>query len=111
MTHYFIDFGYSTATKNKPQHEAHAYLKSLHGKLIIKADLADVQKIIKEKISSIFAESPRCKALEIEFSERGYRSGGKETDAIWMKGFDAVAFKFEPAILVKPENIRNDVQE
>ncbi len=108
MTHYFIDFGYAKATNNKPQHETHDYLRSLHGKLIIKADLQDVQKLIQEKIKSIFESRPRCKALEIDFSERAYRFGDKESNSIWLQGFDAVSFKFEPATLVKPENIEQN---
>jgi hypothetical protein len=109
MTHYFIDFGYSTATKNKPQHEAHEYLKSLHGKLIIKEKLADVQKIIQEKLKTISGSHPRCKPIEVEFSERLYRTGDKQSSSIWMKGFEAVNFKFEPATLTNPENLKNYV--
>lgn len=112
MTHYFIDFGYSTATKNKPQHEAHSYLKSLHGKLIMKDDLFKVQKIIQDKLKEISQAHPRCKPIEVEFDKRFYPTGNSsKIESIWMKGFEAVAFKFEPATLVTPENLYQNVEE
>lgn len=100
MTHYFIDFGHSTATKNKPQHEAHDYLRSLHGTLIVKEDLTAFQNIVQARIKSISANYPRCKPIEVEFQNRAHSN-----NSIWMKGFEAVVFKFEPATLVLTENL------
>ncbi|PZO33210.1 MAG: hypothetical protein DCE86_05490 [Flavobacteriaceae bacterium] len=100
MTHYYIDFGHSTATKNKPQHEAWEYLRKLNGKLIFKEDLKETQQIIIQNIKEIFERHPRCKALFISFSKRSGKS-------IWMNGFEAVSFRFEPAELVLTENLKS----
>ena len=93
ITHYYLDFGYSTATKNKLQNEAHAYLKSLNGKLIVASDLiGSIGKII-DTINSINEKNPRCKPLLISISLQLHNK------CFTMRGFEAVCFNIRPAEL------------
>ena len=47
-THYFLQLQHCNATKNKLQHEAFEYFKSLDGLLIEKEQLSQLKKRIEE---------------------------------------------------------------
>ena len=52
-THYFLQLQHCNATKNKLQHEAYEYFKSLDGLLIEKEQLPQLKKRIEDEIEKL----------------------------------------------------------
>jgi len=93
ITHYYLDFGYSTATKNKLQNEAHDYIKSLKGKLFVVGDFENVKKQIINTIELLNVQNPRCKPLKVHFWD------DRLSGALMLSGFHSVQFHIRPAEL------------
>ena len=93
ITHYLVDFGYSTALKNNLQKEAYEYLKSLDGKLIESSHLADFIKSILVEVDHLNAKYHRCKPLHVKLSALC-----SDKDLI-LWGFPEVSFKLKAAEL------------
>jgi hypothetical protein len=93
ITHYLVDFGYSTALKNNLQKEAFEYLKSFHGKLIERTQVPELMKVIISEIIHLNAKHSRCKPLQVLL-----QPGHPKTDIV-LFGFPEVSFKLKAAEL------------
>lgn len=98
-THYFLQLGHCNATKNKLQHEAYDYFKSLDGLLIEKEQLPQLKKRIEVEIQKLNQKYPRMKPIKISYGDFGYKN------AMWVNSVEAISFKIIKAKLIIPEQL------
>ncbi len=98
-THYFLQLGNCNATKNKLQHEAYEYFKSLDGLLIEKVQLPELKKIIEKEIEKLNKKYPRMKPIKISYGDFGYKN------TIWVNSVEAISFKIIQAKLIITEQL------
>ena len=98
-THYFLQLQHCNATKNKLQHEAHEYFKSLDGLLIEKEQLKNKKKRIEEEIQKLNQKYPRMKPIKISYGDYGYKN------TIWVTSVEAISFKIIQAKLIITEQL------
>lgn len=90
-THYYLDCGHATQTKNKLQAEFSKYLHELNGKLIDAVKLSELKKSILEKQAELNAIYSRCTPLNITF----WAPSNKDT--LMISGFGFVCFYLRAA--------------
>lgn len=98
-THYFLQLQHCNATKNKLQHEAYEYFKSLDGLLIEKEQLPQLKKRIEDEIEKLNHKYPRMKPIKISYGDFGYKN------AMWVTSVEAISFKIIQAKLIIPEQL------
>lgn len=74
-THYFVNAGHSTQTKNKLQEEFKVYLESLQGTLIDADKLQELKDKIMAKSIELNEKHKRCTPIKILFSELYTKNG------------------------------------
>lgn len=98
-THYFLQLGHCNATKNKLQHEAYDYFKSLDGLLIEKENLTEMKQRIKSELEKLNSKYPRMKPITVTYDNFGYKN------QIFVKSIEAISFKMIGAKLIIPEQL------
>jgi hypothetical protein len=98
-THHFLQLQHCNATKNKLQHEAFEYFKSLDGLLIEKEQLPQLKKRIEEEIEKLNKKYPRMKPIKISYPDFNYKN------SIWVTSVEAISFKIIQAKLIIPEQL------
>lgn len=98
-THHFLQLQHCNATKNKLQHEAFEYFKSLDGLLIEKEQLPHLKNRIEEEIEKLNKKYPRMKPIKISYSDFGYKN------SMWVTSVEAISFKIIKAELIIPDKL------
>lgn len=98
-THYFLQLGHCNATKNKLQHEAYEYFKSIDGLLIEKDSFPKMKQRIRDEITQLNLKYPRMKPITVTFDGICYKN------QVFVKSIEAISFKIIKCQLVIPDKL------
>ena len=90
-THYYCYFGSDIKTKNKLQEQFYCFLEGMNAELYQAKELDHIKKYIIEKAKELNEEYPRCKPLNITFTQYS------EKDKNYLCGFEFSTFVLMPA--------------
>ena len=94
-THYYCNLVGGIQTKNKLQEKFSCFLREMDGELYQAKELDKIKKYIIEKAKELNEEYPRCKPLNITFTQYS------EKDKNYLCGFEFSTFVLMPAYLIK----------
>lgn len=94
-THYFCHLVGGKQTKNKLQEQFSYFLREMDGELYEAKELSKIKEYIIEKANELNEEYPRCKPLNISFTQYA------EKDKHHLYGFEFNSFILRPAYLIK----------
>ena len=94
-THYYCHLVGGIQTKNKLQEQFSYFLREMDGELYQAKELDKIKEYIIEKAKELNEEYPRCKPLNISFSQYS------EKDKHHLCGFEFENFIIVPAYLIK----------
>ena len=94
-TPYYCDCSYGIQTKNKLQEQFSCFLRGMNGELYQAKELDKIKEYIIEKANELNQEYPRCKPLNITFTQYS------EKDKNYLCGFEFSTFVLMPAYLIK----------
>ena len=94
-THFFCHLVGGIQTKNKLQEQFSYFLREMDGELYQAKELDKIKEYIIEKANELNEEYPRCKPLNISFTQYS------EKDKYYLCGFDFDRFILIPAYLIK----------
>lgn len=94
-THYFCHFSNGIQTKNKLQTQFSCFLRGMEGELYQAEELNKIKEYIIEKAKELNEEFPRCKPLNISFTQYSRK------DEHYLCGFEFDNFILLPAYLIK----------
>ena len=94
-THYYCNLVGGIQTKNKLQEQFSCFLREMDGELYQAKELDKIKKYIIEKAKELNEEYPRCKPLNITFTQYS------EKDKNYLCGFEFSTFVLMPAYLIK----------
>lgn len=94
-THYYCNLVGGIQTKNKLQEKFSCFLREMDGELYQAKELDNIKKYIIEKAKELNEEYPRCKPLNITFTQYS------EKDKNYLCGFEFDNFILMPAYLIK----------
>ena len=94
-THYYCNLVGGIQTKNKLQEQFSCFLRGMEGELYQAKELDNIKKYIIEKAKELNEEYPRCKPLNITFTQYS------EKDKNYLCGFEFSTFVLMPAYLIK----------
>ena len=94
-THYYCNLVGGIQTKNKLQEQFSCFLREMDGELYQANELDNIKKYIIEKAKELNEEYPRCKPLNITFTQYS------EKDKNYLCGFEFSTFVLMPAYLIK----------
>ena len=94
-THYFCHFSNGIQPKNKLQTQFSCFLRGMSGELYRADDLTKIEQYIIEKAKELNEEYPRCKPLNISFTQYSRKDGH------YLCGFEFDNFILMPAYLIK----------
>ena len=94
-THYYCNLVGGIQTKNKLQEQSYCFLEGMNGELYEAKELSKIKEYIIEKAKELNEEYPRCKPLNITFTQYS------EKDKNYLCGFEFSTFVLMPAYLIK----------
>ena len=94
-THYYCNLVGGIQTKNKLQEKFSCFLREMDGELYQAKELNKIKEYIIEKANELNEEYPRCKPLNISFTQYS------EKDKYYLCGFEFNSFILIPAYLIK----------
>ena len=94
-THYYCNLVGGIQTKNKLQEQFSCFLRGMDGELYQAEELNKIKEYIIEKAKELNEEYPRCKPLNISFTQ--YSEKGKH----YLCGVEFDIFILLPAYLIK----------
>lgn len=94
-THYYCNLVGGIQTKNKLQEQFYCFLEGMNGELYEAKELSKIKEYIIEKAKELNEEYPRCKPLNITFTQYS------EKDKNYLCGFEFSTFVLMPAYLIK----------
>ena len=94
-THYYCNLVGGIQTKNKLQEQFSCFLRGMNGELYEAKELSKIKEYIIEKAKELNEEYPRCKPLNISFTQYSRKDGH------YLCGFEFDNFILMPAYLIK----------